>query len=65
MLTAAAIRTELRRQKVDTKAFLDGDAPVVNPKRPMLVLSLLDEDLYGGGFSGELWVTERKPRSER
>jgi hypothetical protein len=29
----------------------------------MLVLSLLDEDLYRGAFSGELWVTERKTRS--
>lgn len=62
-LTAAAIRTELRRQKVDAKVFLDGDDLVVDPARPMLVLSLLDEDLYRGAFSGELWVTERKSRS--
>lgn len=62
-LTAAAIRSELKRQKVDAKVFLDGDELIVDPARPMLVLSLLDEDLYRGGFSGELWVTERKSRS--
>jgi hypothetical protein len=62
-LTATAIRIELKRQNVDAKLFLDGDDLVVDPARPMLVLSLLDEDLYRGAFSGELWVTERKTRS--
>jgi hypothetical protein len=62
-LTPVAIRTELKRQKVDAKLFLDSDGLVVDPTRPMLVLSLLDEDLYRGGFSGELWVSERKAKS--
>jgi hypothetical protein len=63
-LTPAAIRTELKRQRVPATLFLDSDGLVVDQRRPMLVLSLLDEDLYRGGFSGELWVTERKSRSD-
>ncbi len=59
-LTPKKVKDELTRQQVTESLFLKGDELIVDPKRPLLMLSLLDEDLYRGGFSGELWITERK-----
>ena len=64
LITIPRLRAELQRHGVAEDGIIGDGQMVFDPARPTLLLELLDEDLWRGGFSGTLFASERKaPRS--
>ncbi len=61
-LSGTRIREALSKRGLDPADYLDGDALAVTKENAKLTLSLLNEDLFEGEFSGDEYAAARKSR---
>jgi hypothetical protein len=63
-ITAKGLERVLRKNGISTSGIIANGRFVVDESRPTLLLELLDEDVWRGGFTGTLFASERKAPRE-